>query len=92
MLQDVAVIRVLSLAIEHRLEPRDLARVRDQRVLGAGLPRFGAARDALHVHALDDFELHQVHVNRMRVFREIVQFPDLGRTRNRVLGDRLHPA
>ena len=91
--------------VELRPDAGDLARVGDDRVLEAGLPRLrrrdvAVELDRLHrlavvvEHeslAVHHLEDHLVDVHRVRVGGGVVELPDLGRADRRVLGDRLHP-
>ena len=83
-----------------RLVQRDLARslrmLADQGAaaiyggaLGEAIDR--AMRDADGFLALDDLELDQVHVDRVRVLCEVVDLPHLGGAHLWILADGIHP-
>src|SRR5687768_8728220 len=105
MLDDMAVPDELTGLVEFGPDARDLARVRNHRVLVAGFPGFRqrnlpAQLDRLHDLALliedealavDDLEDDLVDVHRVGVASGVVELPDFGRADFRVLGDALHP-
>src|SRR5262245_64938170 len=78
VLENVAMPDESPLSNERHLEARDLTGIDDHGVLSAPFPDLGPARGAELVLALDDLELHQMDVDRMRILGEIVNRPDLG--------------
>src|SRR6266511_5392413 len=84
VLQDVAVPHVQAREIEQRLDPRDLVRVSDDRVLVARLPTLGGSRATFERLAVHHLELHLVDVGGVGVLGEVVDFPDLGGPERRV--------
>src|SRR6266545_7663048 len=91
VLDDVAVPHVEPGEVEPRLDPSDLLRIGDHRVLVAGLPALRLPQIAVERLSVHHLEHHLVDVDRVRVLREVPELPDLGRADRRVLGDGIHP-